>query len=414
MPGENQMTEVQATISGVAGFKVAGTHCGLKKDGQLDFALIVSDRPCTAAGVFTTNQVKAAPVLIGMQRLASFADSIQAVAINTGSANACTGRKGLQDAQVTATWVAEALDCCSDCVLVMSTGVIGTHLPLDKIKQGVVTTSGALGHDWEAAAKAIMTTDTRHKTASITVTTASGKNYAIAGMCKGSGMIAPNMATMLSVVTTDVTLTVPQTQTTLQTAVEKSFNCIVVDGDMSTNDTVLLMANGASEVELSTKEDLAQFQTALDAVCKKLAQDIVRDGEGVTKFVTINIEGAPDRESAKKIGNAIATSPLVKTAFYGNDANWGRIICAAGYAGVQLNPDDMRLWIAPGEDMDNALELFAKGMPTEYSEEEATAIVENPSVSIRLDCGQGGEDTVVVWTCDLSHDYITINGDYRT
>ncbi len=411
------MSEVKATIKNVKGFQVAGTHCGIKKDGKLDFALIRSDSPCATAGVFTTNQVKAAPVLVGMQCLDSFADSICAVAINTGSANACTGRKGLQDAQVTATWVSESVGCRSEHVLVMSTGVIGTHLPLDKIKQGVVATSQSLGDDWEATAKAITTTDTRHKMASVTVTKSNGENYTIAGITKGSGMIAPNMATMLSIIVTDVGMNVPETQTALQKAVDKSFNCIVVDGDMSTNDTVYLMANGESRTELSTEADYEQFQMALNALCRKLAQDIVRDGEGASKFVTISIEGAPNNKSARKIANAIATSPLVKTAFYGNDANWGRIIAAAGYAGVPLNPEHMRLWLAPGEDtgegLNGSLELFANGIPTDYSEEHATAIMQNDAVSIRLNCGQGDSGTVV-WTCDLSHDYVTINGDYRT
>jgi glutamate N-acetyltransferase/amino-acid N-acetyltransferase len=408
------MTEVLETIEHVEGFRVAGTHCGLKKNGKLDFALIVSDRPCASAGVFTRNLAKAAPVLVDMRRLSSYSNAIRAVAINTGSANACTGRKGIQDAEVMADWVAEKVGCEADHVLVMSTGVIGLPLPLDRIKQGIAVTSKSLGNDWETTAKAIMTTDTRHKAASVKVTTNGGESYTIAGISKGSGMIAPNMATMLCVITTDVSLTVPETKLALRMAVDKTFNRIVVDGDMSTNDTVFLLANGASGVSLVTSEDREQFQQALDALCRKLAQDIVRDGEGASKFIAVYVQEAFDTESARKIANAIATSPLVKTAFYGNDANWGRIIAAVGYAGVPLDLDRVRLWISPGAELNgSALQLFAEGVPTDYSEEAATAIMKNPAVSILLTCGQGGGDDVV-WTCDLSHDYVTINADYRT
>ena len=408
------MTEVQTTIDRVEGFHVAGTHCGLKKDGKLDFALIVSDRPCASAGVFTRNLAKAAPVLVDMRRLASYSNAIRAVAINTSSANACTGRKGIQDAEVMADWVAETIGCKGENVLVMSTGVIGMPLPLDKVKQGIVATSKSLGDDWESTAKAIMTTDTRPKIASVKVTTSSSKRYTIAGISKGSGMIAPNMATMLAVITTDVSLTVPETKLALRMAVDKTFNRIVVDGDMSTNDTVFLLANGGSGVSLVTSEDREQFQEALDALCRKLAQDIVRDGEGASKFIAVHVQEALDAESARKIANAIATSPLVKTAFYGNDANWGRIIAAVGYAGVPLDLERVRLWISPGAELNGSgLQLFSEGIPTDYSEKEATAIMKNQAVCVRLTCGQGGGDDVV-WTCDLSHDYVTINADYRT
>lgn len=408
------MTEIQTTIERVEGFRVAGTHCGLKKDGKLDFALIVSDRPCSSAGVFTRNLVKAAPVLVDMRRLSAYPNAIRAVAINTGSANACTGRKGIQDAEVMADWVAESVGIEGEHVLVMSTGVIGMPLPLDKIKLGIAATSESLDNDWESTAKAIMTTDTRHKAASVTVTTESGESYTIAGISKGSGMIAPDMATMLSVITTDVQLTVPETKLALRMAVDKTFNRIVVDGDMSTNDTVFLLANGASGVSLLTSGDREQFQKALDAVSRKLAQDIVRDGEGASKFIAVHVQGAFDTESARKIANAIATSPLVKTAFYGNDANWGRIIAAVGYAGVPLDLDRVKLSISPGAELNGSgLQLFAEGLPTDYSEKEASAIMNNPTVSILLTCGQGGGDDLV-WTCDLSHDYVSINADYRT
>jgi glutamate N-acetyltransferase / amino-acid N-acetyltransferase len=407
---KREMSEVQAVIESVIGFSVAGVACGLKKDNRLDFALVVSDRPCITAGVFTRNEVKAAPVLVDMDRLQYQAENIRAVAINTGSANACTGRKGVQDAHVTASWVAESIGCHEENVLVMSTGVIGLHLPMDKIRQGVSLASASLGNDWQGTASAIMTTDTRPKYGSVTVRTAAGQEYTIAGIAKGSGMIAPDMATMLSVIVTDAVLSgAAQAKTALKTAIDKTFNCIAVDGDTSTNDTVVMMANGATGV---TAGD--EFQLALETLCRKLAQDIVRDGEGATKFIALEIAGAPNHEAARQIADTIATSPLVKTAFYGGDANWGRIIAAAGRAGILLDPEKMQLHIAPGETLNgDSLLLFTNGMPTEYDEPTALDIMRQPAISVKLDCG-AGEGHALVWTCDLSHDYVSINGHYRT
>jgi glutamate N-acetyltransferase/amino-acid N-acetyltransferase len=399
----------------VAGFRVSGVACGLKKDNRLDFALVTSDQPCVAAGVFTTNLVKAAPVLVDMQVLENNPQGIRAIAINTGCANACTGRKGIQDAHVTATWVADTLGIRQESVLVMSTGVIGTHLPMDKIRLGVTEASRTLGSDWAAAATAIMTTDTRPKQAAASTTTATGQTYNLAGICKGAGMIAPNMATMLGIVVTDAALTVEQAQTALRAATNTTFNRIVVDGDMSTNDTVLMLANGASGVQLADA-DLPAFTEALTALCRSLAQAIVRDGEGVTKFITLNIVNAPTDDAARQIANTIATSPLVKTAFYGGDANWGRIVAAAGRAGVPLDPDQLELWVAPGETSpqeDRLLQLFDHGIAARYNEEQASAVFANPSISILLDCGTGSGQATV-WTCDLSHDYVSINGHYRS
>ena len=410
------MTDVlESSIAGVAGFRVAGVHCGLKNDGRLDFALVISDQPCVAAGVFTTNLVKAAPVLVNMQVLENNPNGIRAIAVNTGCANACTGRKGIQDAHVTATWVADTLGIRQESVLVMSTGVIGTHLPMDKIRHGVTDASRVLGDDWASAATAIMTTDTRPKQAAATATTAGGKSYHLAGICKGAGMIAPNMATMLGIVVTDVALTPEQAQMALRGATDTTFNRIVVDGDMSTNDTVLLLANGASGVQISDDE-LPAFTEALTALCRSLAQAIVRDGEGVTKFITLNIVNAPSDAAARQIANTIATSPLVKTAFYGGDANWGRIVAAAGRAGVPLDPDALELWVAPGESTsahDRLLQLFDHGIAASYNEAQAAAVFANPSISILLDCG-AGSGQATVWTCDLSHDYVSINGHYRS
>jgi glutamate N-acetyltransferase/amino-acid N-acetyltransferase len=402
------MPDVQPTIEKVNGFRVAGVHCGLKKEGKLDFALIVSETPCTAAGVFTTSYVKAAPVLVDMERVKQNPSRIRAVAINTASANACTGQQGIDNALQTARWIAEKIGCAEDEVLVMSTGVIGTQLPMDKIKQGIELAVDSLGDNWEATARAIMTTDTQQKMASSSMMLGNNQSYQVAGIAKGSGMIAPNMATMLSVVVTDAALEAGVAGDALRAAAGATFNSIVVDGDMSTNDTVLLLANGASTIHVE--------QPNLYGVCRKLAQDIVRDGEGVTKFISLHVTGARSDEAAHQIANTIAISPLVKTAFFGGDANWGRIMMAAGRAGVPIQPDKMRLWITAGEVEADACEellVFANGVVAQYSEQHATAIFHQPSASIKLDCGEGSGNATV-WTCDFSHDYVFINGDYRS
>jgi glutamate N-acetyltransferase / amino-acid N-acetyltransferase len=407
------MPDAQGFIEGVKGFRAVGVRSGIKKSGALDFALIVSDRPCAAGGVFTTSQVKAAPVLVDMERLKTNAGGIRAVVTNSGCANACTGQRGIDNAERMAQLAAEKIGCDAQDVLVLSTGVIGSQLPMDRIVQGIQLATGAADNDWLLAAQAIMTTDTRPKLASIEVTTSSGQTYRIAGIAKGAGMIAPNMATMLSIVVTDAGLLPEQTQAMLRAASNISYNCIVIDGDTSTNDTVFLLANGASGVSIENTADGEQFQQALNAVCTKLAQDIVRDGEGVTKFITVRVEGAPDNAAARQIANTIAISPLVKTAFYGNDANWGRIVMAAGRAGVVFDQMKINLWLAPGESFDNPLQLLANGMPLDYGEENATAIISQPSVAVLLDCG-AGDGAATVWTCDLSHEYVSINADYRT
>jgi glutamate N-acetyltransferase/amino-acid N-acetyltransferase len=399
------MVEVKPTIERVNGFQVAGVHAGLKKDGALDMALIYSERPCTAAGVFTTNLMKAAPVLVDMEKLERNNTSIRAVVVNTKCANACTGQQGIDNAYQMARWAAEALGIGEDEVLVMSTGVIGSQLPMEKIQRGIQLAADSLGAtNWEAAARGIMTTDTRPKLAAVDTDA-----FSIAGIAKGAGMIAPNMATMLGLVVTDAALLPDKAHSALLAAAEASFNRVVVDGDMSTNDTLLLLANGL-------RPEAPALNNALAGVSRKLAQDIVRDGEGVTKFITLTITGAPSNGAAHQIANTIATSPLVKTAFFGGDANWGRIVAAAGRAGIPLEPENVRLWIAPGETTartGDSLLLFENGMPTQYSETRATAIFKEAAASILLDCGAGsGEATV--WTCDLSHDYVSINGDYRT
>lgn len=408
-------TKVIPSIESVKGFRVAGVHAGLKKDNLLDFALIRSRVDCVTAGVFTTNKVKAAPVLVTMEHLQNNPENIRAVVVNTVSANACTGWKGKENARATAYQVAEKLGIESKQVLVMSTGVIGTHLPMDKINRGVELAAESLGQDWEATATAIMTTDTRPKLASVNVLTAHGE-YTIAGIVKGAGMIAPNMATMLSTIVTDAKLSLPQVQKALQTATQQSYNRIVVDGDTSTNDMVVLMANGMSQTEMNDGYDLEIFQQALNALTQYLAQAVVRDGEGVSKFVTLDIQNAESTEVAEKIGHTIASSVLTKTAFYGNDANWGRMIAAAGRAGVPFEPDQASLWISPGEEIfeeDYGLLIFKDGMPAEYEEADAAEIMTEDSIYVTLDCGMGSGQATI-WTCDISHDYVSINADYRS
>lgn len=401
------MPDLEQHIGGVAGFSVAGVHAGLKSDGMLDFALIVSDRPCETAGVFTTNLVKAAPVLLNMQALAEHASEIRAIAVNTKHANACTGDLGMTNGREMARLTGEALGIAPDSVLVMSTGVIGTQLPMDKVARGITLAVDALGDDWDATAQAIMTTDTRTKSASVTVS-ANGGSFTIAGIAKGAGMIAPNMATMLGFIVTDAALPATLLQKALRGAVETTFNRVVVDGDMSTNDTVLLLANGASEIT----PDLGVFSQALHAVCDSLARQIARDGEGATRFVQVEVIGAPSDEDAHQIANTIAMSPLVKTAIYGGDANWGRIIAAAGRAGVPLDPDRMTLWVH-GAGTAAPLCLYSAGMPANYREDEAAAIMQGVEIDISLDCAAGSGHSTV-YTCDLSHDYVSINGHYRS
>lgn len=389
---------IVADLQHVTGFQAGGVSIGLRKSGRPDFAMIVSDTDCTLAAVFTTNQVKAAPVLYNMERLQHNASRIRAVVTNAANANACTGEQGLMNSRQTAAWVAAELGIEPEQVLVQSTGVIGVQLPMEKFASGIPSAAAALDEGgWAAAAHAIMTTDTRPKAVSRQCS-----GYTITAIAKGSGMIAPNMATMLAMIVTDAHISQPTLQTTLSRVNQVSFNCISVDGDTSTNDTVLLLANGASGVE----PDLAEFEAALTEVCTELAHMIVRDGEGATKFITITVSDAPDDSSAHAIANTIATSPLVKTAFYGSDANWGRIVAAAGRAGVALDPTAFQLWF-------DALQVVANGTPTDYQEAEAAAIFAQEEITVHLVVG-AGQGQATVWTCDFSHEYVSINADYRT
>jgi glutamate N-acetyltransferase/amino-acid N-acetyltransferase len=389
-------------VTAARGFKATGVACGLKKTGALDLALVFSESDCTCAGMFTTNRVQAAPVLYDKETLAKNNRAIRAVIANSGCANACTGDAGLNDTRATAEETAKALGIRADQVLVLSTGVIGQRLPMEKIRVGVSQAVTSLKADGGAdASRAIMTTDTKPKTFHV-----QGSKFNIGGMCKGAGMIHPNMATMLAVITTDAKIAPDLLDRALHAAVNQSFNRISIDGDMSTNDTVLVLANGASGYELRNSEELKKFTESLTQVCVNLAKQLVRDGEGVTKFVELNITGARDEADAVRVAKAIANSPLTKTAIYGGDANWGRVIAAAGYSGVEVEPAKMKLWF--GE-----VNVFANGMPTNFDEADSTQAIAGNEVFIRLDLGQGNA-SATVWTCDLSHDYVTINGKYRT
>lgn len=399
------------SVTSPAGFVAGTAAAGLKESGRPDIAIIYSEFNCTAAAVFTQNQVAAAPVILGRDTLAANASHIRGVVANAGNANACTGAAGLAAARQVQRAAAFLLDCAPDQLFLLSTGVIGVPLPVDKVRAGLATAAAHLQPDnGLAAAQAIMTTDTRPKHLAVQVELPGGL-VTIGGMAKGAGMIHPNMATMLGVLTTDAAVPIKSLQTLLHQAVDQSFNRISVDGDTSTNDTVLLLANGASGVAAADKDSLAAFAAGLNHVCTQLAKLIVADGEGATKFVTIRVTGAAGAAEAHTIAQTIATSPLVKTALAGSDPNWGRILAAAGRAGVAF--DQNRLALAVGRPAGPCLQLVINGMPTTYAEAEAAAIFAQPEIDIYLDLAQGsGEATV--WTCDLTHEYVRVNADYRT
>ena len=405
MPLINYLTETIGGVTAPQGFRAAGVACGLKKNGQQDLMLLVAERACAVAGVFTRNVVRAAPVVYS-QRIVKTGRA-QAVIINAGIANACTGEEGMAACERMAAETAAAIGLPTELVLVCSTGVIGRQLPLELITTGVGEAAQALspngGHD---AALAIMTTDTRPKEVAVVLETTEGP-VRIGGMAKGSGMIAPNMATMLSVITTDAQVSPELLQSALSAAVERTFNRVTVDGDTSTNDTVLLLANGVTGVRLQRGTlDFARFEQALAFVAEQLAKSIARDGEGATKLVEIAVTGAPDDAAAAHIAQTIANSPLVKTALFGNDPNWGRILAAAGRAGVPFNPNRVALQLA-------GVPVVFDGQPLPFDKESASAALKATEVSIDLILAEG-DGEAMVWTCDFSYDYIRINADYTT
>ncbi len=402
----------------IPGFRAAGGAAGIKRNGALDLALVVSDVPATAAAVFTQNAFAAAPVLYDRDLVQDPEVRIQAVLINAGNANACTGEPGMRAARRMAQAAEKALDLPPHRAFIMSTGVIGVPLPVEKIERALPDLVRQLREDgWEEAAHAIMTTDTVPKLTQETLP-APLAPAVIGGMAKGAGMIHPNMATMLSVIATDVAISGELLARALRHAVEASFNRITVDGDTSTNDTVVVLANGkVGHPPILSADDprFPLFVDVLTQVSRTLAQMIVRDGEGATKFVTIRVRGAVSQEDALRAAKAVANSPLCKTAFYGGDANWGRVLAAVGYSGAQVDPHRVHLWFAGGREgrRGPALQVVAGGTPTSYSEDEASHIFAQPEIDVLVDLGLG-DGEAEVWTCDLSHDYVTINGAYRT
>jgi glutamate N-acetyltransferase/amino-acid N-acetyltransferase len=396
----------------VPGYRASGVACGLKPDGALDLALVAADVPCVAAAVFTTNCIQAAPVLYDRDLLRAGRPA-QAVIINSGCANACTGKRGLQDVEQMAALASRALHIAEGATFVMSTGVIGQHLPMEKIGVGIAEACRTLSTDGgHAAARAIMTTDTCPKEAAAQAAIGD-RQISIAGMCKGAGMLHPNMATMLGLLVTDIAISPSALQVALEQAVEQTFNMVTVDGDTSTNDTVVLLANGYAGNPVVTGPDSPGFRAFLDGlvdVSTTLAQGLVRDGEGASKFVTVQVTGASDFASAKQVAQSIATSSLVKTAVYGEDANWGRVLCAAGYSGVEIDPLRLSLWMKNDIDV---LHLVKDGEPFEIDEPRAAQILAQDEVTFQLDLGQG-DAKATVWTCDLTHAYVDINAHYRT
>ncbi len=402
------MTDFQHIDGGVTaprGFKASGVKARIKYDRK-DLALIMSEVPAAAAGVFTTNRVKAAPVRLSAENLA---DGIaQAVVVNSGSANACTGEEGMDMAREMAYVTAQKLEIKYRDVIVASTGVIGQKLPMDRIIPGIASACEALASDGgHEAALAIMTTDTVPKEYAVRFELA-GKTVAIGGMAKGSGMIHPNMATMLAFITTDIEIAPDMLKQALKWAADRTFNMVTVDGDTSTNDSLVIMANGlAGNPRIdSAGESYHTFCAALLEVCAALARMIARDGEGATKMVEICARNALSFEDAKRVALAVANSNLVKTAIFGEDANWGRIICAVGYSGVEVDPDKIDIYLGDEKMAEN-------GAGLNFSEERAREILHKDSVRIVVDLHMG-DAQATAWTCDFSYDYVKINADYRT
>jgi glutamate N-acetyltransferase/amino-acid N-acetyltransferase len=400
---------VETFAGGVAtpkGFRASGQYVGIKAAGRgPDLALLVSDRPATAAAVFTTNLAQAAPVLVSKEHLAASSGTVRAIIVNSGCANACTGEVGLQDAHDMATLMAALVGCPVEQVLVASTGVIGVNLKMDKLREGLPSTFAALGDDQgPAAAKAIMTTDPFPKEAAARLTMNDGV-ITVGGMCKGSGMIEPMMATMLGFVTTDAAVPLPLLTRVLKEVVDDTFNAITVDGECSTNDCVMLLANGASGVTID-EQSYDAFADAVRAVCLPLAIGIVRGGEGATKLVTVNVTGAATAEEARRCAKAIANSLLVKTAIHGGDPNWGRLIAVAGRAGVAFELERAEVTIGP-------VVLFKNGRPYDEAAPEAAGYLKHPEINVGVNLGMGSASSTV-WTCDLSADYVRINAEYRT
>ena len=392
----------------VPGFQAAGIACGLKKNGAKDLALILSTTPAVAAGVFTKNRVQAASVILS-RRAVKKAGPFRAIVVNSGNANACIGSQGMKDCKTLIDRLAKELSISKEEILIASTGVIGVPLPPNKLTNKIpelIENCSAQGMN--DAATAIMTTDLTPKTAVARISLGAS-NIVIGGIAKGSGMIHPNMATLLAFVQTNARIDYPTLQKALKEANEASFNSITVDGDTSTNDTFIVMANGQAgnkPIKQGSKE-YVQFTAALTEVSKNLAFQIVKDGEGATKFVTVRVTGAKTKNHAKKVASSVATSSLVKTAIFGEDPNWGRIICAIGYAGIPIQPERIVIRL-------NGATLFENNNPTKHASMESLRLkMQKPSILIAIDLNNGKE-TAEIYTCDFSYDYVRINAEYTT
>ena len=397
---------VDGGVTAPSGFRASGLHCGIKASGKPDLSLIVSDTPASAAGLFTINLAKAAPIYLCQDHLTSSGGRATAIVTNSGCANACTGPQGAEDAREMGRLTAATIGCREDQVLVASTGVIGVNLKMDKIREGIPRAAAALSADGgPAAARAIMTTDPFPKEYAVEVTTASGP-FRVGGMAKGSGMIEPRMATMLGYLTTDAAVEPAMLSRVVTEASRYTFNAITVDGEPSTNDCVLALANGASGVQI-TEQLYPQLFEAFRAVAQELALGIVRGGEGATKLIAITVTGAASDADAWMAARAIANSPLVKTAVHGGDPNWGRLVAAAGRSGAAFALAGARVQIG-------SLVLFENGRPFDELAPRAAEYLTGKDLAIEVNLGTGGTHTATVWTCDLSAEYVKINAEYRT
>ena len=408
------MKKIEGGVTAAQGFEAASAAAQIKYKGRTDMALVFSEAPCVSAGAFTTNIVQAAPVIWDRDRVYSGA-AAHAVIVNSGVANACTGQEGLEFCRQTAQEAAKCLGIDENSVLVGSTGVIGFHLPMDRIRAGVRMLAAAKRPGLEAgaeAARAIMTTDTVPKEVAYEIEVG-GKKAIVGGMAKGSGMIHPNMCTMLGYVTTDAAIEKKLLQKALSEIVDETFNMISVDGDTSTNDTLLVLANGLAGnavIADAESEDYKVFYEALFAVCKDLAMKMAGDGEGATKLIETKIIHADTRENARIFAKSVITSSLTKAAVFGRDANWGRILCALGYSGAKFDPENCDLYFGEGEDK---MLIFTNGSAADYSEEKAKELLSGEKVSILADMHMGDAEATA-WGCDLSYDYVKINADYRS
>ena len=408
------MKTITGGVTAATGFEAAGIEAGVKYLNRKDLALVYSKIPCVSAGVFTSNVVKAAPVTWDRELVRGGTKPIHAVVINTGIANACTGREGYEICRQTADKTAEVLGVEADSVLVASTGVIGMQIPLDKIVNNLDKLAAAKSHSPEAgtnAAKTIMTTDTLHKETAVTFTIG-GKTVTLGGMAKGSGMIHPNMCTMLCFLTTDLAIEKTILQKALSEVVVDTFNMISVDGDTSTNDSLVVLANGLAENPVIDKEgeDYETFKAALTRVCTTLAKKMAGDGEGATALFETQVIHADTKDNARKLAKSVICSSLTKAMIYGHDANVGRIMCALGYSGVSFDPEQVELFCSDG---DKEICIARNGMLTDYDEAEATRILSAPEVKVTVDMKMG-EEAATAWGCDLTYEYVKINADYRS